>query len=86
MSISAPIQFTENLCNNNAVLPAVEHLEVVVDRVLIQTLIAVTGLETVSVAILSTQQPRRDNIVQDHATSVETTPEDDRPNDHPFPP
>ena len=67
-------------------LPAVELVHLQPAHVLIQTPIVPTGLETVSVAILSTQQPRRDNIVQDHAISVETTPEDDRPNDHPLPP
>ena len=84
MSICARIQFTENLCNNNAVLLAMEHPQVA-DHALTQTLIVPTGLEMVSAPALSIHLTKRDNIVVDHATSVEKIPQDDRPNDHPFP-
>ena len=59
-----------------------EHLQVVVDHVLIQTLIVPTGLEMASALALSIHLIKRDSIVQDLVTSVENIPEDDRPNDH----
>ena len=51
----------------------------------IQVRHAAAGSKTVSAPAPSTRQLKRNPTVQVHAASVEKIPEDDRPNDHPFP-